>query len=174
MPIIPQKEREWEATMMKLYELSAHYQRVVEMMENGVEGLEDTLESIEESFEKKIENIIKLWRSKLAERDAIKAEIYRLQQRADKLDKDAEWLREYAEREMKNTNKTEVKSPLFSIKLGLTPPRVEVIDQDAIPRQFMRTQLKVEPDKVAIKEAISRGEAVPGVELKQDLKLKVR
>jgi len=162
------------AKSFTLYELSDKLTQVSEMLENGVEGLEDTLESLEGSFNDKVESIIKLWRSKCAERDIIKSEIYRLQQRADKLDREAKWLHEYVEREMKNANVTEVKSPLFKIKLGLNPPRVEVLDKSKIPEQFLRTNLSVEPDKVAIKEAIESGQEVPGVELRQDLKLKVR
>lgn len=158
----------------KLYELSDSMNQVAAMIENGEEGLEDTLASIETSFQDKAESILKLWRSKLAERDIIKSEIYRLQQRAEKLDKDATWLYSYVEREMLATNTTEIKSSLFSIKLGLNPQRVEVLNQSAIPNHYIRTNLTVAPDKVAIKAALERGEDVPGCELRQDMKLKVK
>jgi hypothetical protein len=162
------------STDFKLYELSDVMNQVAQMIEDGVEGLEDALESIEYSFQDKAESIIKLWRSKLAERDIIKSEIHRLQQRADKLDKDANWLHGYVEREMLNANITEIKSPLFKIALGLNPERVEVLNQSIIPDQYLRSNITIAADKVAIKEAIKNGESVPGCELRQDLKLKIR
>ena len=159
---------------IKLYELSAAMNQVAAMIEDGAEGLEDTLDALECSFEDKIESILKLWRSKCATRDIIKSEIYRLQQLSDKLDKDANWLHGYVEREMMRANKTEVKSALFGIKLGMTPPRVEVDNMDGLPAQYLRVVTSKTPDKLAIKEAMQRGEIVPGCRLEQDLKLKVR
>lgn len=163
------------STQFKLYDLSDAIARVNNMIEEGVEGLEDTLESLDGTFQEKCESIIKLWRSKCAGRDIIKSEIYRLQQRVDKLDRDANWLHGYVEREMTKANVTEIKSPLFGIKLGMTPPRVEVLNKDAIPETYLRLiPAKTEPDKVAIKAAMQEGVNVPGCEIKQDLKLHVR
>lgn len=158
----------------KLYELSDSINRVSEMIEEGVEGLEDTLESLDLTFQQKVEGIIKLQRSKESESEMIENEIKRLKSRSDKLKKDAAWLGGYVEREMLNTDTREVKSSLFKIKLNLSPSRVEVINQKLIPEEFMRTTLTVVPDKMAIKESLKNGEIVPGTELKQDLKLSVK
>jgi len=159
---------------LKLYELSESMNQVAYMMEDGVEGLEGVLETIDVSFQQKAEGIIKLRHSKLTEAETIDNEINRLKLRADKLKKDGEWLREYVEREMRNANMLEIKSALFKIKLNMTPPRVEILNQNDIPKQYIRTTLVVAPDKTAIKEALKSGQDVPGVEMRQDLKLSVK
>lgn len=158
----------------KLYELSESMNQVAYMIEEGVEGLEETLESIECSFQEKAESILKLWRSKLAERDAIKSEIYRLQQRSEKLDKDANWLHSYVETEMIRTGLIEVKSHLFKAAVSLSPPRVEVMNINDLPEPYVRVKMSQEADKVAIKAALDRGEFIPGCEIKRDLRLKVK
>lgn len=161
--------------MLKLYELSDHIAQVEEMLENGAEGLEDTLEALEGSFQSKVESIVKLIHSKHAQAQMINDEVTRLSGRQAKLKKDADWLLNYVDREMQKANMTEVKSPLFSIKLGLNPPRVEVLDEFMIPEKYMRTlPATTAPDKNAIKEALQRGEGVPGCEIRQDLKLKIK
>lgn len=160
---------------MKLYELSGNMIQVDLMMQEGIEGLEDTLESLDEAFKDKAEGCIKLAISKQMEANAIKGEIDRLKKRADKLDKDATWLEEYVEREMMRTNTTEIKSPLLTLKLRLSPPSVVVEDANAIPTHYLRiVPATTAPDKVAIKEAYKDGIEVPGTRLEQRLKLNIK
>lgn len=163
------------STPFKLYELSDAISQVADMIEEGTEGLEDTLEALDCSFQDKVESILKLWRSKQAEQEAIDKEAARLKRRSDKLAKDAAWLHGYVEREMLRANVTEVKSPVFGIKIGANPPSVNITNIDLIPGNYLRIKpATYEPNKVAIKEAIGKGEIVPGCELKTELKLKVR
>lgn len=160
---------------MKLYELSENMNRIDLMMQEGMEGLEDTLESIDEMFKDKAEGCIKLAISKQMESNAIKMEMDRLKKRADNLDKDAAWLEGYVEREMLRTNTTEIKTTLLTLKLRMTPPSVVVDDALALPSHLMRTvPATTQPDKVAIKEALKHGVEVPGARLHQELRLAVK
>jgi hypothetical protein len=68
----------------------------------------------------------------------------------------------------------EVKSSLFTIKLGKNPAKVSITDQALVPDKFVRTTLTIAPDKNAIKDALQAGEEVPGCELVRDTVLKVR
>jgi hypothetical protein len=158
----------------KLYELTDAVKFVADMMEDGTEGLEAMLEGLEGSFSDKAESIIKLYRSKVAEADAIDQEIKRLQGRMQKLRKDADWLHGYVERNMMLAGIDEVKSSLFTIKLGKNPAKVSITDQALVPDKFVRTTLTIAPDKNAIKDALQAGEEVPGCELVRDTVLKVR
>lgn len=159
---------------MKLYEQTEAMIKVNAMMEEGYEGLEDTLEALEESFHTKVEGIIKLKQAKELHALAIKSEIDRLAAMKAKLDKDAQWLHNYVETEMKKLNLEEVKSNLFNIKLKTNPKRVEVLDESAIPVYFFDEKVTLQLDKVAVKQAVARGEFVPGVEIVQDIKLSVK
>lgn len=159
---------------LKLYELANSINQVAEMMEEGVEGLEAILETIDLSFQQKAEDIIKLYHSKTEEANLIDLEIQRLKLRADKLYKDGEWLRSYVEREMIKSNTKEIKSALFKIKLSMNPPHVEVTNKALLPEQYMRTTLTVAPDKMLIKEELKNGKEIPGAELRQDMRLKIK
>ncbi|OMF38807.1 hypothetical protein BK133_00975 [Paenibacillus sp. FSL H8-0548] len=160
---------------LKLYELSESLNQVAYMMEEeGVEGLEGVLETIDLSFQQKAEGIIKLHHSKLTEAETIENEIKRLKVRSDKLKKDAAWLHEYVEREMLRSNTPEIKSSLFKIKIGANPPRVEITNQALLPTQYMRTSVSVAPNKMLIKDELQKGTLIPGAELRQDMKLKVK
>lgn len=159
---------------LKLYELADSINQVADMIENGEEGLEEILATIDMAFNEKVESIAKLVRSKAAERDVIDTERARLAARAQKLDKQVEWLMGYVEREMAKINVTEVKSSLFKIKLAMSPPRVEVLNQNVIPDLYMRTSISRTPDKMAIKDALKEGALIPGVEIRQELRLSIK
>lgn len=160
---------------MKLYELSENMNRIDLMMQEGVEGLEDTLESLDEAFKDKAEGCIKLATSKKMEANAIKLEIDRLRKRAEKLEKDGDWLEGYVEREMLRTDTAEIKTSLFTLKMRMSPPSVVVDDQHAIPSHLLRVvPATTQPDKVAIKEAFKSGYNVPGARLVQSLKLNIK
>lgn len=159
---------------LKLYELAESINQVAYMMEDGVEGLEGVLETIDLSFQQKAEGIIKLHHSKIAEAEMIEKEISRLKLRSDKLRKDGEWLHGYVEREMLRTNTPEIKSSLFKIKITANPPRVEVTNQALLPDRYVRTTMTMSPDKMAIKEELQKGIEIPGAELRQDMKLKIK
>lgn len=158
--------------MFKLYELADKYNQVAEMLENGIEGLDDTLSSIEDSFKDKAENIVKLMRHKVSEQEMIDNEIARLKGRSDKLKKDAEWLRNYVEREMLRTGITKVPSSLFSITIANNTPKIEVFDETLIPSDYIRTVTS--PDKIAIRDAINNGVEVPGANLVQTKSLRIK
>lgn len=160
---------------MHLYELTEKMNLVDMMMQEGTEGLEDTLESIEEAFVVKAEGCIKLAVSKQMEANALKMEIDRLKKRAEKLNKDAEWLEGYVEREMVRSNTMELKSDIFTMKLRLSPPSVIIDDESLLPTTFLRiVPATTAPDKVAIKEVLKDGFEVPGARLAQTLKLNIK
>lgn len=162
------------AVAFKLYELSANIEQVLNMMEDGTEGLQDTLDALDMAFDDKVESIIKLWRHKTAERDAVKAEIYRLSERMNKYDRDAKWLHEYVEREMKRAGKERINTPLFTIAMQSNPPSVNVLDESAVPDEFWREKVDRSIDKKSVLELLKDGQVIPGVEIKQEKSLRVR
>ena len=161
---------------LRLYELSDRYNHVLDMLEatDDKEALQDTLDSLEDVFEMKVESIVKLWRQKCAERDFIKQERVRLEALEKRMDKDAEWLKQYVEYEMKRTGISKVQSSLFKIALANNPVAVDVVDEDNIPERFKEQVVTFKIDKKAIKEAIEAGEEITGAVLRQDQSLRVR
>jgi hypothetical protein len=158
---------------MKLYEIAENISAVLNMVENGADGLEDTIEALDGTFEEKVENCVKAWRNLIAYRDACKAEAYRLTDRANSFDKKAEALKSYIEVMMLRAGKDKVKTATFTLNIQNNPESVDITDQSMIPPQFWK---QPEPvlDKQAIKDALKSNLPVPGAQLKQTQSLRIR
>ena len=161
---------------MTLYELAESYNQLNEWLETAEdpEVIRDTLDAVEEAFDAKVENIVKLIRSKEAEIEAIDAEMKRLKQREERLKRDIEWLQTYVQTEMERTGKERVKSSLFNITLAFNPPAVNVLNEAEIPEEFVTVKEMRCIDKRAILERFKQGELVPGVEIVRKKSLKIR
>lgn len=157
---------------MKLYELSDNLAAVMELIENGAEGLEETLEALDLSFEEKIDACARIHRNLLGERDMCKAEAHRLSERAATKDKQAAKLKEYMETAMRRIGREEVASALFKIKLAMNPPSVNVIDEKLIPQDYW-TSTQPQLSKTYIMTALKAGLPVPGAEIKQEKSLRI-
>lgn len=51
---------------------------------------------------------------------------------------------------------------------------VNIFEADAIPAEFLREKITVEPDKTEIKKALKLGNAVPGCELQEKLNINIK
>lgn len=162
---------------MKLYDLTDNYNQIIELLEStdDREALQDTLDSIEEAFDDKVESIVKLMRSKIAEQNAIKSEAERLGARVAKMAKDIDWLENYVESQMIATGREKVKSTLFDIKLGLCPPAVNVLNASDIPQIYFVTKPAVTTlDKRTLLDSLKNGEVIPGAEMIQRKSLRIK
>lgn len=158
---------------MKLYELTESFQQIQTMIENGSEGLEDTLESIELSINDKLENIGKVIRNLEAESAAFKEEEKRLADKRKTIDNNIKNLKLYAEQSLKATGQRKVKAGLFTFNIQKNPPSIDITDKDLIPQKYY---VPVEPklDKQTIKDLLKNGENIPGVELVQGESLRFK
>jgi len=158
---------------MKLYELTDDFMQVQQMIEDGSEGLEDTLESINLEIEDKLENIGKVIRNLEAESAAFKEEEKRLADKRKTIDNNIKNLKLYAEQSLKATGQRKVKAGLFTFNIQKNPPSIDITDKDLIPQKYY---VPVEPklDKQTIKDLLKNGENIPGVELVQGESLRFK
>lgn len=162
---------------MRLYDLAEQYNDLLDVLEgsDNPEAVQAMLDGLEGAFDEKAESIVKLMRSKAAERDALSEEAQRLQERAYRANKEYEWLASYLESQMLAMGKERVKSSLFDIKIGLCPPAVQVLNESEIPRLYFTVKPAVTKlDKVSVLEALKAGESVPGVEMVQRKTLRIK
>lgn len=161
---------------MKLYDLTEQYNRVSELLESADnrEALKDTLDSLEDAFDSKVESIVKLMKSKDAEHDVIKAEATRLSERAARIAKESEWLKQYIEGQMIASNREKVNSSLFNITLAKNPPAVNVLNESEVPQDYFTTKTVTSLDKRTILERLQGGETIPGVEMIQRKSLRIK
>lgn len=157
---------------MNLYELSVAFQEV-QNMDLDPEVMQDTLDSIEDAIENKAENIAKLIRNLESDVAAYKEEEDRLKTKRQATENKVKWFKTYLEDNMKLTGKTKFKSGMFNFSIQKNPASVNIIDEKAIPEEFL-IQQPPKVDKTSLKEILKRGIEVPGAELKQTEGLRIR
>jgi len=158
---------------MNLYELSSAYQEIQTLIEDGKEGLEDTLESLNDAIEDKAVGYAKVMKNLEAQAKAIKDEEKRLAERRKSLENNIKRLKENLQEAMIFNNKKKIKTDLFSFNIQNNPPSLKVTDDLAIPKGYWIEQ---EPklNKREILEDMRQGAIVDGVEITQGESLRIR
>lgn len=158
---------------MNLYELSTNYLQIQEMIMEGAEGLEDTLESLNDAIEEKAVGYAKVIKNIEGQVLAIKEEEKRLAERRRSLESNIKRLKENLELSMLDTGKKKIKTNLFTFNIQKNPPSVKILDEEAIPSDYLVKQ-KPKIDKKAIINDMKNGVEVEGVEIKQGESLRIR
>lgn len=158
---------------MNLYELSAAYQQIQYLIEDGAEGFEDTLESINDAIEDKAVGYAKVIKNLEGQALALKAEEERLANRRKGLEGNIKRLKESLEQSMLDVGKKKIKTELFSFNIQKNPPSLEVLNDSVIPKNYFNIPAPV-LDKKAILADLKNGVEVPGVGIKQGEGLRIR
>jgi predicted nuclease with TOPRIM domain len=158
---------------MNLYELSSAYQQIQVLIEDGQDGLEDTLAALNDAIEIKADGYAKVMKNLEAQAKAIKAEEERLAERRKSLENNIKKLKESLEQAMLNAGMKRIKTELFSFTIQKNPPSVEVLNEKGIPVNYFVPQ-DPKLDKKSILADLKNGIEVPGVELKQSEGLRIR
>ena len=157
---------------MNLYELSASYQQIQQMIEDGAEDLEDTLESLDDAIEEKAVGYAKVIKNIEAQSKAIKDEEKRLSERRKALDNKVKYMKESLEDAMRLNDKKRIKTDLFSFNIQKNPPSVRITNEELLPKRFYVEQ---EPklDNISLIKELKENE-IPGAELAQGESLRIR
>lgn len=119
---------------MSLYEISNTYKELLEAIAAGEipeEAIADTLAAVDGEFTEKADNIACFIKSLLAEKQAIKAEIDALAERAEAKQHKADRLTDYLYQIFKLSGKIKVETSRNVISIRKTPPKVEIDDEVA-------------------------------------------
>jgi hypothetical protein len=92
--------------------------------------------------------------------------------RRQKMEKFAVTLRSSLHQQMLDWGVKKVEGNEYWFKVKKNPPRVEIVDEEAIPPEFIGYTPTV--NKAAIKSALEDGKQVPGAELVQTTRLGIR
>ena len=150
--------------MTTLYELTTQLLTVADL-DTDEQTLADTLEGIEGAIQVKAENLVKVVESMDADKTAIQTEIKRLTARRQSIEARQKWLREYLRGNMEKAGISKISCPLFTITLAKPRPVASVVDEDALPDEYVVVTRR--PDKKAILDALKAGLEVPGAELEE-------
>ena len=95
-----------------------------------------------------------------------------LADRRRRLEKFSEALRSSLHQQMLDWGVKKVEGQEFSFTVKKNPPKVQILNEDAIPPEFMSYSPVI--NKSAIKDALEDGKEVPGAELVQSTRLDIR
>ena len=162
---------------MKLYECVAEYRQQLDALAEldlDATTYSDTLESIQGPVQDKLRAVIAYSLDLEIEATGAAAASKRMKERADSLDNRVKWLREYALRAMEATGLSEISTDEWAAKVAKKPPSVVIAEGAELPAEYIRTTVKTEPDKAALKAALTAGAVVLGVSLVAGHRLALR
>jgi len=160
---------------MNLYEIAGQYRAVLEMEPENDDELAaqmNALDELEGELTVKADNIVRYIRNLSAEADALKAEEAALYKKRKAAENKAERLKAYLAAQMTLCGLKELKAGLFKLRFQPTTPAISIIDEAAIPEQYRK--VKIEIDRLAIRDALKAGEEVPGIEVQRGEALVIR
>ncbi|MFD1709724.1 siphovirus Gp157 family protein [Ottowia sp. GY511] len=163
---------------LTLYELKGQWLALAEKlsdMDLDADTIADTIEGSDEqlALEEKVQGYELVARTMEAPRQAIQAEIKRLQTLDKAISARTDALRKRVQDTMTELGIQKIACPLFEVRIQKNPPAVEVFDEQMIPSMFWRTPDPV-LDKALLKEHMKAGEEIPGARLIQGESLRVK
>lgn len=106
--------------------------------------------------------------------DLLDREIARLQGRKKHVAATASALRDHAIHLMQVTGVTELEGAVSTLKIKRNPPKLVLVDRDAIPAEYYREKVSLEPDNALIKDRLQAGIPIPGADLAYGFRLEVK
>ena len=159
--------------MANLYELQGAYARIQSMIELGEEGLEDTLESIEGALEEKLESYAMVIRNIESDVEGLEKEEKRLAERRKNMISGIQRMKINMQNAISSTGEKKIQGEKFTFTVQKNPPSLNIVDDKAIPKEFVTVETVRNIDKKALL-AKAKIEEVPGVEIKQGESLRIR
>lgn len=161
--------------MATLYELNGALLQLQRMIEDGAEGLDDTLESIELELAEKLEGYAMVITNIQSDVDGLDAEIKRLTARKKSMENNIERMKQAmsdalntVEADAKGVKRLKTDKFTFSFRKSSTV----AVDENKVSRFYIKT--KTEVDKAAIKKVLSNGGKVPGAVLVENQSLQIK
>lgn len=165
--------------MPHLYEIARNKAELERLMEYGdldPQAIIDTLEAVEGELNEKAVNVAKVARNIDAAAAAVRQAGKDMLDRAARMEKRAESIRQYLLMNMLFSGITKIECPQFVIAVKHNPPAVMIDDEKFIPAEYL-TQPEPpapRPDKMKIRDALKAGEDVPGCRLVASDRVEIR
>jgi hypothetical protein len=160
---------------MNLYEITREAQELAFLLETDelTPELEHALVINQDQLQSKAGNYAKVIANIQCDSDAIDTEIRRLKAMKETKDRSINRLKEALRYAMLVSGIEKIESSLFKISLRRSEA-VEVDVIEALPNAFVNIKNVVTADKMAIKEAIKRGETVMGARIIENFNLQIK
>jgi len=159
---------------MKLYEITGELAVAITKYEEAqteeeLLELEKTINSIELSFTDKALAVAFYTRNLLADVTAIENEVNRLTALKKRAQTRKEWFEKYLKASMDTVGIPRIENATLKISIKKNPASVVIDNEQYIPHQYMRViPERLEPDKIAIKDAWKQGIGVSGTHIEDN------
>ncbi len=164
---------------MKLYEIKDELVETLDLLmansddELAKSNCEEMIDYLKEELKNKSDSIIKFIRNLEAERDIAKLEIDRLSSLKKSKERKISWLKEYVVSIMLQLNQKKIETDLGSYGI-VVRDKVEIIDANKIPEEYMRIKTEKQPDKIKIADFLKKFGELTGVKLNKSYSLQIR
>lgn len=160
---------------MNLYEITREAQELAFLLETDelTPELEEALVINQDQLQTKAGNYAKVIANIQSDSDSIEYEIKRLKAMKETKDRSINRLKEALRYAMLVSGIEKIESDLFKISLRRSEA-VEVDVLEALPNEFVNVKNVITADKIAIKEAIKRGEYVIGARIVENFSLQIK
>ena len=155
--------------MSSLYEINEQLLNCIDLQTGEIIDTEK-FDALQLERTDKLENVALWYKNLLSEAAAFKAEKDAFAEKQKRAEAKAESLKKYLDSAL-HGSKFDTTKVNISYRKSTS---VEVIDQEAIPEQYLRTVTTVSPDKTEIAKALKVGEIVEGVTLKETNNIQIK
>jgi aldehyde:ferredoxin oxidoreductase len=160
-----------------LFSIATEYKALAETLANldiDEQTLIDTLDGNAGALEEKSTNIALAVLNFEHLADGIKQAEKRMSERRKAIEARVDRIKEYVKGCMELAGISKIESPEVILTIKKNPPAVEIYDEKALPDFYKREVIKIEPDKVMIKEELQAKKDVPGAQLVQKTRLDIK
>ena len=158
-----------------LYDIANEFEKSLDnLLDHDDSDLLNEIESIEGEFKLKSANVAKYIRNLEHLALGIKQIEGNQKERRTSLEKKILRLKEYLRINFEKTNTEKIESDDIVIAVYKNPVKVNIIDEDLVPKEFFQYKETRLLNKDKIKDSLKNGEDVPGCELIQEKRISIK
>jgi len=154
--------------MKPLYEITEDHKELLKLADENEDiekAVADTMELIEGDFNDKAISLVHVVNSMSDDAVILDNEIKRLTQRKKSIESKQDSMKDYLRVNMESTGINKIQCPLFTITLRKGRDIVNIIDESAIPADFLDIKTTMTPIKKEILAALKEGDDVSGTNI---------
>jgi hypothetical protein len=164
-----------EMRTWSLYQVSASFQGILADLEYmSDDEADEVLACLTDRLEDRALAVAAYELNLRAEAKAVREAEANMRERRQRIERQADRLHKYLQESMQSAAVDLIKCPEYVLRIKKNPPHVEIVDEEMLPPEYMRTKQVIEIDKARIKEDISADMEVPGALLVADFRLEIK
>lgn len=156
--------------MASLYQLNNAYAQLQQMIEDGQEGLDDTLASITDAVEEKLEAYAMVIKNIESDVEGIKSEEKRLAERRKVMENGINRMKQAIAETLGSSGQDKVKTEKFTFSWRKSSA-VRIHDEKLIPKEYIKVTTTISRQELAKR---LKNETIPGAELIENRSLSIR